>query len=121
MELGNRISDSVLGKLQRTKRMKASIPYRELLIKKLKDPEEARVYLEVALEEFEADGDKEHFLVALRNVTEAQGGIGALAIRTNMNREHLYRVLSKNGNPRLDKIGAILHGLGFRLSIQPLV
>lgn len=100
--------------------MKASVPYHDLLIEKLKDPEEAKIYLEVAIEEFEEDGDKEHFLVALRNVTEAQGGIGALAKRANINREHLYRVLSKNGNPRLDKIGAILHGLGFRLSVEPL-
>jgi probable addiction module antidote protein len=88
------------------------------LIDTLKNPQEARAYLEVAIEEFEADGDKEHFLVALRNVTEAQGGIGALALRTNLNREHLYRVLSKNGNPRLDKIAAILQGLGFRLSVE---
>ena len=50
--------------------MKASVPYHELLIKKLEDPEEARVYLEVALEEFEADGDKEHFLVALFLLSE---------------------------------------------------
>lgn len=100
--------------------MKPSRPYHETLIEALKDPEEARAYLEVAIEEFEADGNKEHFLVALRNVTEAQGGIGALARRTRLNREHLYRVLSKNGNPRLDKIGAVLHGLGFRLSIEPL-
>jgi probable addiction module antidote protein len=57
------------------------------------------------------------FLVALRNVTEAQGGIGELAKRTNLNREHLYRVLSRRGNPRLDTVGIILHGLGFRLSI----
>lgn len=99
--------------------MKPYKPYHETLIESLKKPEEARLYLEVAIEEFEEDGDKEHFLIALRNVTEAQGGIGALAKRANINREHLYRVLSKNGNPRLDKIGAILHGLGFRLAIQP--
>ncbi len=98
--------------------MKASVPYHDLLIEKLKDPEEAKLYLEVAIEEFESDGDKEHFLVALRNVTEAQGGIGALSRRTQLNREHLYRVLSKNGNPRLDKVGAILQGLGFRLSVE---
>ena len=98
--------------------MKPSKPYHSTLIDALKNPEEARAYLEVAIEEFEADGDKEHFLVALRNVTEAQGGVGALALRTNLNREHLYRVLSKNGNPRLDKIAAILQGLGFRLSIE---
>lgn len=52
--------------------MKPSVPYHELLIEKLQDPKTARAYLEVAIEEFEADGDKEHFLSALRNVIEAQ-------------------------------------------------
>jgi probable addiction module antidote protein len=100
--------------------MKPYVHLDDIVIETLKNPEKARLYLEVAIEEFEADGDKEHFLLALRNVAEAQGGIGALAERTDMNRQHLYRVLSKNGNPRLDKIGAILHGLGFRLSVVPL-
>ncbi len=100
--------------------MKPYVALDDIVIETLKDPEKARLYLEVALEEFEVDGDKEHFLIALRNVAEAQGGISALAERTEMNRQHLYRALSKNGNPRLDKIGAILHGLGFRLSIEPL-
>ncbi|MBX2818873.1 MAG: hypothetical protein KTR29_04300 [Rhodothermaceae bacterium] len=100
--------------------MKPGSSYHDFLITYLKNPESALAYLEVAIEEFEADGDKQHFLLAIRNVVEAQGGIGALAERTNMNRSHLYRVLSKNGNPRLDKIGAILNGLGFRLSVKPI-
>lgn len=100
--------------------MKPYVSLNDIVIETLKDPEEARVYLAVAIEEFEVDGNKEHFLLALRNVAEAQGGIGALAERTEMNRQHLYRVLSKNGNPRLDKIGAILNGLGFRLSVELL-
>ena len=97
---------------------KASRPYKEWLWDHLKDPEEARVYLEVAIEEYEQDHDKKAFLQALRNVTDAQGGIGELAKRTDLNREHLYRVLSARGNPRLDTVGSILSALGFRLSIQ---
>ena len=92
--------------------------YQEALLEALKDPEEAKVYLEVALEEYEQDNDKEAFLLALRNVAEAQGGISALAGRTNLNRQNLYRALSPRGNPRLATIGAILHGLGFRLSVE---
>lgn len=98
--------------------MNPSVPYHDFLVERLQNPEEARLYLEVALEEFEHDGDKEAFLLAVRNVTEAQGGIGALAKRTQLNREHLYRVLSRRGNPRLDTIGTILNGLGFRLSVE---
>ncbi len=99
---------------------KPYIPYKDWLQEYLSDPEEARGYLEVAIEEYEEDGDTEAFLLALRNVAEAQGGLGVLAKRTGLNREHLYKALSPKGNPRLRTIGAILHGLGFRLSVVRL-
>jgi probable addiction module antidote protein len=94
--------------------------FREVLIEDLKDIQEAQAYLEVALEEYEQDRDTEAFLMALRHVAEAQGGIGKLSERTKLNREHLYRALSGKGNPKLETLDAILHGLGFRLTIQPL-
>ena len=100
--------------------MKPSTSYHEFLIENLQDTEHAEAYLEVAIEEYEEDGDEEAFLLALRNVAEAQGGIGQLAKRTGLNREHLYKALSPKGNPRLSTIGAVLHGLGFRLSLERL-
>ena len=99
-------------------RKKPYIPHKDWLREHLADPDEARGYLDVAIEEYEEDGDEEAFLLALRNVAEAQGGIGQLAKRTGLNREHLYTALSREGNPRLRTIGAILHGLGFRLSVE---
>jgi DNA-binding phage protein len=51
----------------------------ELVIDELRNPEMAKSYLEVALEEYEQDGDLPFFLQALRNVVEAQGGIAKLA------------------------------------------
>ena len=90
----------------------------DYLMEKLRDPEEARVYLEVALEEFEQDNDGEAFLLALRDVAEAQGGITALAKATNLNRQNLYKALSERGNPKLQTVNAILRSLGFRLSIE---
>jgi probable addiction module antidote protein len=98
-----------------------SRPYRsfsDYQRQRLSDPQEAQAYLEVALEEYEEDRDREAFLLALRNVAEAQGGLGALAERTGLNRENLYRALSQRGNPRLDTVGRILHGLGFRLALR---
>jgi probable addiction module antidote protein len=94
--------------------------FKETLHEDLKDPLEAKAYLEVALENYEDDKDVEAFLMALRDVTEAQGGISKLAKRTHLNRQNLYRALSNRGNPKLETIGSILHGLGFKLSIQSL-
>ncbi|NNJ95165.1 MAG: transcriptional regulator, partial [Halobacteria archaeon] len=50
--------------------MERSRPYQDYLIEALADPVEAAGYLNVALE----DGDKELFLLALRNVAEARLG-----------------------------------------------
>jgi len=48
---------------------KITTTYQEDLIEALKDPREAAAYLNAAMEE----GDRELFLLALRNVAEAHG------------------------------------------------
>ena len=49
---------------------KKATTYQEDLIEALKDPREAAAYFNAAKEE----GDRELFLLALRNVAEAHGG-----------------------------------------------
>ncbi len=98
--------------------MPKSIKFKKYLTESLKDTKEASAYLNVALEEFEKDGDIKIFLLMLRDVTEAQGGLSELAEKTNLNRQNLYRVLSGKGNPRISTLGNILNGLGFRFSIK---
>ena len=46
--------------------------YRDYLIEELSDPEEAIVYLEVSIEEYQKDGDTVAFLIALQSLAEAQ-------------------------------------------------
>lgn len=94
--------------------MPSSKPYQPELLKALVDPDEAEAYLNAALE----DEDWEAFLLALRNVAEAQGGIAQLADRAKLNRESLYRMLSEHGNPELRSLDAVLHALGFRLAVE---
>jgi probable addiction module antidote protein len=65
---------------------------------------------------FEED-DPELFLLALRNVAEAQGGVASLAKNTRLNRESLYRMLSERGNPEFRSLDDLLHVLGFRLAV----
>jgi len=91
--------------------------YHEQLISLLKKKKEAKLYLQVAMEEYEEDGDAKAFMLALRNVVEAQGGVSHLAKKTKLNRQNLYRVLSNSGNPRLATLGQVIHALGFKLSI----
>ena len=93
--------------------MKKSKAYQADLIESLRDPSEAEDYLNAALEE---DGP-ELFLLALRNVAEAQGGVAQLADKSKLNRESLYKMLSERGNPELRSLDALLHALGFRLAV----
>jgi probable addiction module antidote protein len=81
----------------------------------LQDPKNAAAYIEAAL----AEGDSGDLLHALRNVAEASGGIAHIAERTGLNREALYRTLSKRGNPQLKSLAAILGATGLRLSVTP--
>lgn len=93
----------------------ASVPDRPRLLEWLKDPANAAAYIEAVLDE----GDAAGLLQALRNVAEARGGIARIAERTGLNRESLYRTLSKRGNPQLSSLTAILNATGLRLSVTP--
>ncbi len=93
--------------------MPKSVPYEEYLTESLKDPKLAEEYLKAALE----DSDPRVFLQALRNVALARG-VAKVAARSKLNRESLYRMLSKRGNPSLRSLGTVLDSLGFRLTVQ---
>jgi probable addiction module antidote protein len=80
----------------------------------LADPEVAALYLEEILR----DGDLDLFKEALRDVATANvGGMSALAEKASLNREQLYRSLSRKGNPRLDTLTRVLDAAGLRLSV----
>ena len=49
--------------------------FHEFLMEELANREHAIGYLDVALEEYQEDGDTSFFLKGIRNVVEAQGGI----------------------------------------------
>lgn len=94
--------------------------FREYHLNKLADANDAALYMEVALEEFERDGDKEAFLMALRDVAQAQGGVMKLANVTGLSRTSLYKSLSRNGNPKINTISTVLKGLGLKIKIEPI-
>jgi probable addiction module antidote protein len=66
-----------------------------------------------------ADGDPRAIPIALRTIADALGGMAALADKTGLSRETLYRTLSEKGNPRLETLAVILAAFGLRLSVQP--
>lgn len=93
---------------------KASVNYDTGLKEALADPKEAAAYLNAALE----DGSQEVFLMALRDVAAARG-LMCIARETSLNRENMYRILSKKGNPQLSSLKALLDSLGLKLVVEP--
>ena len=104
---------------KRNKIRKLTGSYQDWLISSLRDRNEAAAYLQMAMEEYQKDGNTKALLLALRDVAEAQGGLGNLSRKTHLNRESLYKTLSSRGNPKLQTLGLVLHGLGFQLLIKP--
>lgn len=89
--------------------------YKEHLLNALQDPEEAAAYLDACLE----DEDPHVFLLALKDVAEARGGMSKLSRESSLNRQSLYRTLSKKGNPKMANVFYILASLGMELHITP--
>ena len=94
---------------------KKTTTYQEDLIESLKNPREAAAYLNAAMEE----DDRAVFLLALRNVAEAHGGMASVAEKARLNRENLYRMLSEKGNPEIKSVLRLLRSMGLKLTIEP--
>ena len=72
------------------------------------------------LNEILADGDQGELLVVLRQMTQAFGGMQAVAEQARLNPTQLSRTLSPKGNPSLASLLAILRAMGLRLAVMPL-
>jgi probable addiction module antidote protein len=90
--------------------MKAGVKFETVLKDHLADPEQAAKYLTACYEE-----SPEVFLQGLRDVVEARGGMARAARLAGLNRESLYRQLSRQGNPSLSSLNAVLSALSLKL------
>lgn len=80
----------------------------------LRDPENAASYLA----EFLESGDMELFQEGLRHVAKAQeGGMQGVADQAQLNRQNLYRALSKSGKPKMETVNKMLAALGLRMTV----
>ena len=95
------------------KALPAAVPHENWLRNQLKDAEFAADYLNAAM----AEGDQAAFMLALRDVARARGGISAVARNSRLNRVALSRALSVAGNPELRSLTRILDASGLRFVI----
>jgi probable addiction module antidote protein len=77
----------------------------------LNNEADIKMYLETAFE----SGDTGFIAYALGNVAKARG-MGKIAKKAGLNRESLYRSLSKNKNPYYSTISKVMNSLGYNLT-----
>ena len=98
---------------RKPRNLPAAAPQGEWLTEQLRDAELSAEYLNAAL----AEGDQAAFMLALRNVAKARGGVAAVARHAGMNRVALSRALSGTGNPELRSLTRILDASGLKLLV----
>jgi probable addiction module antidote protein len=81
-------------------------------LEKLTDPKIAVGFLNASLQE-----STEVFLAALGDVAQANQ-MSKVAKESGVQRESLYRSLSKRGNPTMDTLTGVLAALGLKLTIS---
>jgi putative addiction module killer protein/probable addiction module antidote protein len=82
--------------------------------KRLKNPEYAIGYLNAILEK----NDPDPLLLGLRDVARAYG-FTHIAEATGLNRESLYKALSKGRQPRIGTVMDVLSAMGCRIRLEP--
>ena len=102
----------------RKTKVPASVPYEPRLKQRLAgDLEQTMLYLKAAITEASEANDPGIFQIALKDVAEAHGGITLLARKTGLNRQHLYRMMSRTGNPSFTGLRQILGVFGLDFSV----
>ena len=81
------------------------------------DPDFAKALLEEAAKLF-LNGEPHTARLVLRDLVNATVGFEALAEATAKPAKSLHRMLSKNGNPTMDNLAAILHVVSRKLGVE---
>lgn len=89
------------------------IDFKKDFYKELEDSDSAEAYLNDAME----SGDTKTILLAVRDIAKVRG-VAEISKRTGIQREHLYTILSEQGNPTLENFSSIVDALGYELQVK---
>jgi|SRR5882672_5100480 len=80
----------------------------------LRTESDIAAYLKACMEEA---GDDPAFIVQAIGTVARAKGMSALAKKTGLTREGLYKALSKDGNPSFGTVFRVIHAMGLRLEL----
>ncbi|WP_165177957.1 addiction module antidote protein [Desulfovibrio sp. ZJ369] len=96
--------------------LKGVVPYDDVAARMYaNDPQLAADMLNACLE----DGEMDEFLVALRHIAKAYGGLPEVARVTGLHEKTLYKSLNANGNPTLKTLLGLADAMQMRLAFVP--
>jgi DNA-binding phage protein len=100
-------------------KMPTSDSYLDALIEELKDPENAAINIEVALELEEKDPQPDILRLTLKDVVEARVRMNNLSEEAKRSYEKLDKTLLETGGAEIYGLVELLDALGFRIAIAP--
>ena len=84
----------------------------------LTDSKVAAEYLSAVYEECAMDSNFDAFLIAIRNIIQANASMAEVAESAGVGRQALYHMLSENGNPQLYNISSVLKTMGLKIKFE---
>lgn len=94
--------------------MKKTANYQDELIKRLRNPELSLALLNEAME----DEDPRVFLLALRDIIMAHGGIKEISKKTDLSRTSLYKTLSGKTDPHASSLRKLFDSMGIKVTFS---
>ena len=99
-----------------TQEVKGAVPYDDVAARLYANaPQLAADMLNACLD----DGDVEEFLIALRHIVKAYGGLHEVASATGLHEKTLYKSLSASGNPTLKTLLGLAKAINMQVTFTP--
>ncbi|WP_288956914.1 addiction module antidote protein [uncultured Desulfovibrio sp.] len=96
--------------------IKGVVPYDDVAARMyVKDPQLAADMLNACL----AEGEMDEFLIALRHIAKAFGGLHEVARVTGLHEKTLYKSLNPTGNPTLKTLMGLADAMNMQLAFVP--
>jgi len=86
----------------------------------LKNDTNAAYFLKAALEDYHENKNMAFLLTALRTLISTRGKFSDVAKKAGISRQHLYKILSSKGDPKMSSFMKLLSALDLTISIQKL-
>jgi probable addiction module antidote protein len=92
-------------------------PLQNTIAKSLNTPAKIKAFKMAIIEEFNKTREMGVFLESLKIIAIAQGNIAELARKSGVSRPNVYKILSKDNNPRINSLLSIAHNLGVTFKV----